>query len=95
MSIRNFPLQSFSVEGSFYHFSWPFLPGQIPILCHALCDLSDLEIVIHVHDEIILEAPPSLTVEEVSARMGETPPWAPGLLLQVDGNDCPAFYRKD
>lgn len=64
------------------------------ILCHALMSLSDLDIVAHVHDEIILEAPPELTVEEVSGRMGKAPAWAPGLLLRADGYEC-AFYRKD
>ena len=47
-----------------------------------------------MHDEIILEAPLELTVEEVSGRMGKAPAWAPGLVLRADGYEC-EFYRKD
>ncbi|QTE74014.1 DNA polymerase [Clostridiales bacterium FE2010] len=50
-------------------------------------------IVAHVHDEVIIEADPEDTVEEVCRLMGECPPWAEGLLLRADGYEC-AFYCK-
>ncbi len=51
-------------------------------------------IVGHVHDEVILEVDPSVTVAEVAARMEICPEWASGLVLRADGYECD-FYRKD
>ena len=64
------------------------------ILCHAMQALRDCAIVAHVHDEVILEADPSMSLEAVCERMGRTPPWAQGLLLRADGYATP-FYKKD
>ena len=64
------------------------------ILCHAMQALRDCAIVAHVHDEVILEADPGMSLEEVCERMGRTPPWAQGLLLRADGYATP-FYKKD
>jgi DNA polymerase bacteriophage-type len=66
------------------------------ILCHAMRRLNvvGFSIVMHVHDEVVIEAPPVVEKETVCRLMGETPPWAPGLLLRADGYECP-FYRKD
>lgn len=66
------------------------------ILCHAMRRLNDagFPIVMHVHDEVVIEAPPGVDKETVCRLMGETPPWTPGLLLRADGYECP-FYRKD
>ena len=64
------------------------------ILCYAMHNLRDYGIVAHVHDEVICDVPESVTVEEVSAIMGQTPPWTPGLQLRADGYSCP-FYQKD
>jgi DNA polymerase len=51
-------------------------------------------IVAHVHDEVIIEAGPGDTVEEVCAVMGQCPPCADGLILRADGYECNT-YRKD
>ena len=64
------------------------------ILCHAMQALRDCAIVAHVHDEVIIEADPSMSLEAVCERMGKTPPWAQGLLLRADGYATP-FYKKD
>ena len=64
------------------------------ILCHAMQALRDCAIVAHVHDEVILEADPGMSLEAVCERMGRTPPWAQGLLLRADGYATP-FYKKD
>jgi DNA polymerase len=64
------------------------------ILCHAMQSLRNLPIVMHVHDEIVVEADKQLTTESVCQQMGQTPPWADGLLLQADGYET-EFYRKD
>ena len=64
------------------------------ILCHAIQALRDCAIVAHVHDEVIIEADPGMSLEAVCERMGRTPPWAQGLLLRADGYATP-FYKKD
>nr|DAV98427.1 MAG TPA: DNA polymerase I [Caudoviricetes sp.] len=52
-------------------------------------------IVMHVHDEIVLEVPQGVSsVEEICSIMAENPPWAKGLPLEADGYEC-EFYRKD
>ncbi len=65
------------------------------ILCSALDHLSPYRVVAHVHDECIVEVPPSTTVEEISSLMSIVPEWAPGLVLRADGYECPGYYLKD
>ena len=64
------------------------------ILCYAMKTLRCCNIVAHVHDEIIIEADPKLSLEAVCEQMGRTPPWAKGLILRADGYETP-FYKKD
>lgn len=53
------------------------------------------DIVMHIHDEVVLEVPEGVSsVEEVCAIMAEQPEWAKGLPLRADGYEC-AFYKKD
>ena len=64
------------------------------ILCHALQSFKDYEIVMHVHDEVVIEADEKLSLQDLCSKMSETPAWAKGLLLRADGFVCP-FYKKD
>lgn len=64
------------------------------ILCHAMKNLRECRIVMHIHDELVIEAPSDLTLESVSSRMAITPEWAEGLLLRADGYET-YFYKKD
>ena len=64
------------------------------ILCSAMQTLRHCSIVMHVHDEIIIEADPRMSLEAVCEQMGRTPPWAKGLLLRADGYETD-FYKKD
>jgi DNA polymerase len=64
------------------------------ILCYAMKTLRCCRIVAHVHDELIIEADPQMSLDAVCEQMGRTPPWAEGLLLRADGYEC-EFYRKD
>ena len=64
------------------------------ILCFAMRNLSDYRIVMHIHDEVVIEAPSSVSVKEITDKMSITPPWAEGLVLNADGYEC-GFYRKD
>ena len=64
------------------------------ILCYAMRTLRCCEIVMHIHDELVIEAEPSMSLDAVCEQMGRTPPWAKGLLLRADGY-CTPFYKKD
>lgn len=64
------------------------------ILMYAMKTLRCYEIVAHVHDEIIIEADPRMSLDILCEQMGRVPPWAEGLLLRADGYVCD-FYKKD
>ena len=51
-------------------------------------------VVMHIHDEVVIEAPPKTSIDEICRVMGQTPKWADRLLLRADGYVCD-FYRKD
>ena len=57
-------------------------------------DSMGLQVVFHVHDEVIIDAPMETTVDEICDLMAEPIPWAPGLILKGAGfeND---YYMKD
>lgn len=53
------------------------------------------KIVMHVHDEVILEEPYGTgSLENACAIMGQAIDWAPGLLLRADGYET-EYYKKD
>jgi len=53
-----------------------------------------LNVVFHVHDEVIIDAPAQTQVDEICGLMGEPIPWAPGLILKGEGFES-YYYRKD
>ncbi len=58
-------------------------------------DEAGYKIVMHVHDEVILEMPYGTgSLNEATDIMGQPIPWAPGLLLRADGYETP-YYKKD
>ena len=58
-------------------------------------DEAGYKIVMHVHDEVILEMPYGQgSLEDAAGIMGQSISWAPGLLLRADGYATP-FYKKD
>lgn len=64
------------------------------ILCYAMKTLRCCNIVMHIHDELVIEADRRMSLETVCDRMGRTPPWAKGLQLRADGYETD-FYKKD
>ena len=64
------------------------------LLMYSMHTLSHCFIVAHVHDEMIIEAPKDMSLEEVCQQMARTPKWAKGLILRADGYEC-EFYKKD
>ena len=63
------------------------------ILAHAMRTLSYCQIVGHVHDELIIECSPDVSLDAICEQMGRTPPWIPGIELRADGYEC-GFYQK-
>ena len=64
------------------------------LLCYSMQALNDYNIVIHVHDEIVIEADMETSTEAICNQMSHTPPWAKGLLMRADGYET-NFYKKD
>ena len=64
------------------------------ILLYAMRTLRNCSIVMHIHDEVVIEADPRMSLDAVCEQMGRTPSWAKGLLLRADGYATP-FYKKD
>ena len=63
------------------------------ILAYAMRTLSHCFICGHVHDELIIECSPDVSLDAVCEQMGRTPPWIPGIELRADGYEC-SFYQK-
>ena len=57
-------------------------------------DQAGYQIVFHVHDEVVIEAPDGSRWQDAADIMGEPIDWAPGLLLRGDGYET-KFYMKD
>ena len=57
-------------------------------------DQLGLQVVFHVHDEVIIDAPMDVSVEQICSLMAEPVPWAPGLILKGAGFESD-YYMKD
>ena len=64
------------------------------ILCYAMKTLRCCSIVMHIHDEVVIEADHRMSLQAICDQMGRTPPWAKGLRLRADGYET-EFYKKD
>jgi DNA polymerase len=64
------------------------------ILCYSMKTLRCCSIVMHIHDEVVIEADPKMSLQAVCDQMGRTPSWAKDLLLRADGYETD-FYKKD
>ena len=57
-------------------------------------DAAGYRIVMHVHDEVVVEAPVGSSLENICTIMGQVPAWADGMLMRADGFVCD-FYKKE
>jgi len=64
------------------------------ILAYSMKTLKDYSIVMHVHDELVIEADSNENYDEICRKMAIVPSWAEGLILRADGYETP-FYMKD
>lgn len=110
MTMNRFGRESLSYEGVGESKKWMRIETYGPklvenivqatardLLALAMLRLRDagFEIVMHIHDEAVLEVPEGVSsVDEVCQMMALAPDWAAGLPLRADGYEC-AFYKKD
>ncbi len=109
MGVNRFGNESVTFEGVGEQKKWLRLESYGPkfvenivqatardILAEAMLrlDAHGYKIVMHVHDEAVIEAPANTSLEDICEVMGQTPVWAKGLLLRADGYICD-FYKKD
>ena len=64
------------------------------LLMNAMKTLSRCFICGHVHDELIIECSPDVSLDAICEQMGRTPEWIDGLLLRADGYET-EFYKQD
>ena len=64
------------------------------ILYFALSAFRTSDVVLHIHDEIVIEADRHISLESVCEQMSRVPPWAKGLPLRADGFECD-YYQKN
>lgn len=53
------------------------------------------DIVMHIHDELVIEADPHVSLNAVCEQMGRTPPWAEDLKLRADGYETDYYKKTD
>ncbi len=63
------------------------------LLLYSMTTMKDMDIVGHVHDEVIVECDKDTSVDEICRLMEKAPEWADGLLLRAEGYECD-FYMK-
>ena len=64
------------------------------ILYYALATFRCADVVMHIHDEIVIEADVRMSLAAVCEQMSRVPPWARGLPLHCDGYEK-KFYMKN
>lgn len=64
------------------------------LLTYALENLRHFPIVMHIHDEIVIEVEKHITVDEICKIMSNPPSWAKDLPLRAEGFES-YFYKKD
>lgn len=64
------------------------------ILCFTMQSLRHCSIVMHIHDEVVIEADKNVSLKYICDLMEKAPLWAEGLQLRADGYETD-FYKKD
>jgi DNA polymerase len=64
------------------------------LLSFSMQNLKDHRICMHIHDEVVIEAPADQDLSEIESIMAITPSWAKGLPLNAEGYGT-TFYKKD
>lgn len=54
----------------------------------------EVDLLMHIHDEVVLDAPKDFTVDDINKVLSEPIEWAEGLILTADGFES-MYYMKD
>ena len=54
----------------------------------------EVDLLMHIHDEVVLDAPSDFTVDDINKVLAEPISWADGLILTADGFESD-YYMKD
>lgn len=64
------------------------------LLAFSMQNLKSLGIVMHIHDELVIEVQKEIKLDEITNEMAKSHSWADGLELNADGYET-EFYKKD
>lgn len=64
------------------------------LLLRLHTEYPDDPVVMHIHDEVVLDARKKVRVDEINAVMARPIDWAPGLILKGAGFES-SYYMKD
>ncbi len=64
------------------------------ILYYAMSAFRSSNVVMHIHDEVVIEVDKHVAAFVVYEQMSRVPPWAAGLPLRCDGYET-SFYKKE
>ena len=64
------------------------------ILMNSIRNMRDLQIVGHVHDELLIECKKDMKIEDICKAMAQRPEWMKDIELRADGY-VTEFYKKD
>lgn len=64
------------------------------VLANSMTNLKNYDIVMSIHDELVIECPMDTSLEFICNEMGKSPKWCSDLPLRADGYEC-MYYKKD
>lgn len=64
------------------------------VLANSIMNLKEFDIVMSIHDELVIECPMDTSLEYICNEMGKSPSWCSDLPLRADGYEC-SYYKKD
>lgn len=64
------------------------------VLANSIMNLKEFDIVMSIHDELVIECPMDTSLEYICTEMGKSPSWCSDLPLRADGYEC-SYYKKD
>jgi len=110
IEINRFGSESVTYEGMGTNKKWERIESYGPkfvenivqatsrdILCHAMrrLDAMGWSIVMHVHDEVVIEAPVQASVDDICIVMSETPTWAKGFCFAPTALSASSIRKID
>jgi DNA polymerase len=61
--------------------------------CLLRLEDAGLQVLAHVHDEVILEVDPDVTCEDVNRLMAVTPDWLEGCPIEAESHEAECYKK--